>query len=100
MQVWALADGPRSLFPQGMPDYPPPSFVVDALIEATKSPPLHQYTRGMVSQHIPSCDVTVMSQGHPRLVNALGKLYSMVYGKDIDPMTNVSAAWSGRDWIM
>lgn len=46
---------PLSLHPhpappfQGMPDYPPPPFVVDALIEATKNAPLHQYTRGMVS---------------------------------------------------
>ena len=31
-----------------MPDYPPPDFVLDALVETTKNPMLHQYTRGQV----------------------------------------------------
>ncbi len=94
--------------PQGMPDYPPPSFVVDALVEATKKPSLHQYTRGMVSHmtyHMTcACHITLsyaisyelshechmILQGTIRLVNALGKLYSKLHGREIDPLTNVS----------
>jgi hypothetical protein len=33
---------------QGLPDYPPPDFVLDALSGTTKNPMLHQYTRGQV----------------------------------------------------
>jgi len=59
---------------QGFPDHSPPQFVVDALVEAAKTPLLNQYTR---------------SQGHPRLVKALAKMYSIIYGREINPMTEV-----------
>ena len=29
------------------------------------------------------------SQGHPRLVNALAKMYGKVYSREIDPMNEV-----------
>ena len=29
------------------------------------------------------------SQGHPRLVNALAKMYSKIYSREIDPMSEV-----------
>lgn len=82
---------------QGMPDYPPPSFVLEALNKAAKVPSLHQYTRGMVKDIFsnllpPSTSDPYFSnwQGHPRLVKALGKLYSKMLGRELDPMSNVS----------
>ena len=36
------------VFLQGFPDYSPPQFVVDALVEAAKTPLLNQYTRSQV----------------------------------------------------
>ena len=30
------------------------------------------------------------SQGHPRLVNALAKMYGKIYDREIDPMNEVS----------
>ncbi|XP_064396076.1 kynurenine--oxoglutarate transaminase 3-like isoform X2 [Halichondria panicea] len=59
---------------QGFPDYSPPKFVMDALSEASQQPMLQQYTRG---------------PGHPRLVKALANIYGPIYGKEIDPMTEV-----------
>lgn len=60
---------------QGFPDFSPPQFVIDALVESTKTAKLHQYTRG---------------PGHPRLVNAIAKLYSKLLGRTINPMTQVT----------
>jgi aspartate/methionine/tyrosine aminotransferase len=39
---------------QGFPDYPPPKFVTDALVEVANSPNyfLHQYTREFVSNFL------------------------------------------------
>ncbi|KAH0564452.1 kynurenine aminotransferase-like [Cotesia glomerata] len=61
---------------QGFPDFFAPTHVTDALATATKSndPLLNQYTR---------------SFGHPRLVNILGKLYSQVLNRHIDPFSEV-----------
>nr|BBA45756.1 kynurenine oxoglutarate transaminase [Pachyrhynchus infernalis] len=59
---------------QGFPDYPPPQYVTDALIEVASNRGLHQYTRGF---------------GHPTLVQALSKLYSQLIGREIDPKTEV-----------
>ncbi|CAH0552677.1 unnamed protein product [Brassicogethes aeneus] len=61
---------------QGFPDYPPPSYVTDALKEVACSENnfLHQYTRGF---------------GHPRLVNALSKLYSKLIGREINAQTEI-----------
>lgn len=33
---------------QGFPDFKPPQFVIDALVESTKDIKCHQYTRGPV----------------------------------------------------
>ncbi|XP_019856948.1 PREDICTED: kynurenine--oxoglutarate transaminase 3-like [Amphimedon queenslandica] len=62
---------------QGFPDFSPPQFVIDALVESSKTTMLHQYTRG---------------PGHPRLVKALAAMYSKLYGREINPMTEVVTA--------
>ena len=36
-------------------------------------------------------DLTFHTQGHPRLVNAISKVYSKVVGREINPMTEVLA---------
>ncbi|CAG9765009.1 unnamed protein product [Ceutorhynchus assimilis] len=59
---------------QGFPDYPPPKYVTDALIEVASNRNLHQYTRGF---------------GHPRLVQALAKLYSQLIGRTINPQKEI-----------
>ncbi|CAG9823319.1 unnamed protein product [Phaedon cochleariae] len=61
---------------QGFPDYPPPQYIMDTLSKVGNGPDymLHQYTRGF---------------GHPRLVNALAKLYSKLIGREINERTEV-----------
>uniref|UniRef100_A0A1I8HA72 kynurenine--oxoglutarate transaminase n=1 Tax=Macrostomum lignano TaxID=282301 RepID=A0A1I8HA72_9PLAT len=60
----------------GFPDYAPPKSATDALASVANSsnPMFHQYTRGY---------------GHPRLVNALAKLYTTELQNPIDPMKNI-----------
>lgn len=62
---------------QGFPDWLPPKFAVDSLVEAVldsaQSP--HQYTR---------------PAGHPSLVNQLARRYSIHMRKEIDPMKEVA----------
>jgi hypothetical protein len=62
---------------QGFPDWLPPKFAVDSLVEAVldtaQSP--HQYTR---------------PAGHPNLVNQLARRYSIHMNREIDPMNEVS----------
>jgi len=63
---------------QGFPDWPPPKFAIDALVECVtmdggKGP--HQYTR---------------TEGHPKLVKQLAARYSVHLGRNIDPMTEVT----------
>lgn len=62
---------------QGFPDWLPPKFAVDSLVEAVldsaKSP--HQYTR---------------PAGHPNLVKQLANRYSNHMKKEIDPMSEVA----------
>lgn len=62
---------------QGFPDWLPPKFAVDSLVEAVldsaQSP--HQYTR---------------PAGHPNLVKQLARRYSTHMKREIDPMTEVS----------
>ncbi|XP_077986429.1 kynurenine aminotransferase-like [Glandiceps talaboti] len=61
---------------QGFPDFAAPPHVVDALAKTVTSPNImmHQYTRGF---------------GHPRLIQALSKLYSQLIGQDINPNTDI-----------
>lgn len=61
---------------QGFPDYPPPSYVTEALADVANGSNclLHQYTRGF---------------GHPRLVKAIAKLYSKMLNREINPNTEV-----------
>lgn len=62
---------------QGFPDWLPPEFAVESLVEAAQdtlnSP--HQYTR---------------PAGHPNLVKQLAKRYSIHMTRDIEPMTEVA----------
>ncbi|EEC17862.1 kynurenine aminotransferase, putative, partial [Ixodes scapularis] len=71
----ALENKPVNLG-QGFPDFPPPNVVVKALQDALAGPNhgLHQYTRGF---------------GHPRLVNALAKMYSRLTGREINAQKEV-----------
>ena len=62
---------------QGFPDWLPPEFAVESLVEAaqdTQNSP-HQYTR---------------PAGHPNLVQQLAKRYSIHMSRDIEPMTEVA----------
>mmetsp|Transcript_27122 Transcript_27122/g.40789 ORF Transcript_27122/g.40789 Transcript_27122/m.40789 type:complete len:604 (+) Transcript_27122:628-2439(+) len=63
---------------QGFPDWTPPKFAIDALVESavdvTHNSP-HQYTR---------------TAGHPKLVNELAGRYSKHLRREIDPMAEVS----------
>lgn len=67
MQIFDI----KNISGQGFPDYAPPSYVTEALSDVANGDHLlNQYTRGF---------------GHPRLVNALSKVYSQLTGRDIDP---------------
>jgi kynurenine--oxoglutarate transaminase/cysteine-S-conjugate beta-lyase/glutamine--phenylpyruvate transaminase len=61
---------------QGFPDFAAPPFVTKALAEATlgQNQLINQYTRGY---------------GHPKLVNALSRLYSRLVGRTINPQKEV-----------
>ncbi|XP_022235061.1 kynurenine--oxoglutarate transaminase 3-like isoform X2 [Limulus polyphemus] len=61
---------------QGFPDFAAPEFITKALRDALKQPDifLNQYTR---------------SYGHPRLVNALSKLYSKLLCRELDPLNEI-----------
>ncbi|KAH7716672.1 kynurenine-oxoglutarate transaminase [Aphelenchoides avenae] len=62
---------------QGFPDTPIPKFIADHLRDIGAHPERtdwHQYTRGY---------------GHPRLVNALGTMYSTLLGVPVAPATDI-----------
>ncbi len=68
----ALATGAINLG-QGFPNFAAPDFIKQAAQDAIAAD-LNQYTR---------------SGGHPRLVEALSQVYSPVYGRALDPMTEI-----------
>lgn len=71
----ALNHKPKVNLGQGFPDYAPPSYVTKALSDVANGNHLmNQYTRGF---------------GHPRLVQAIAKLYSQFIGREINPNTEV-----------
>ncbi|XP_076313657.1 kynurenine aminotransferase-like isoform X2 [Tachypleus tridentatus] len=61
---------------QGFPDFAAPEFITKALRDVLAHPNvfLNQYTQ---------------SHGHPRLVNALSKLYSNLLGRELDPLNEI-----------
>ncbi|XP_026323345.1 kynurenine--oxoglutarate transaminase 3 [Hyposmocoma kahamanoa] len=73
----ALEYKPKVNLGQGFPDYQPPHHVAKALTNIASDGvnwSAHQYTRGF---------------GHPRLVQALSKVYSPRIGREIDPMNEI-----------
>lgn len=58
---------------QGFPNFAAPSFIKEAAREAIAAD-LNQYAR---------------SAGHPRLVNALSRVYSPLFGREIAPLTEI-----------
>lgn len=71
----ALNHKPKVNLGQGFPDYAPPSYVTKALSDvANGNHMMNQYTRGF---------------GHPRLVQAIAKLYGQLIGREINPNTEV-----------
>ncbi|XP_075146502.1 kynurenine aminotransferase [Haematobia irritans] len=61
---------------QGFPDDAAPEYVTNALADIAKdsNPLLHQYTRGF---------------GHMRLVQAIGKLYSKLLKRELNPLSEI-----------
>ncbi|EGC36025.1 hypothetical protein DICPUDRAFT_78310 [Dictyostelium purpureum] len=59
---------------QGFPNFEPPEFVKKAMIETIEKGGFNQYTR---------------SPGHLRLVNALSKVYSPYFNREINPLTEI-----------
>jgi kynurenine---oxoglutarate transaminase / cysteine-S-conjugate beta-lyase / glutamine---phenylpyruvate transaminase len=66
---------------QGFPDWSPPQFAIESLVEAalevssSTSTSIHQYTR---------------PAGHPNLVQQLARRYSLHFDRPVDPMTEVA----------
>ena len=68
---------------QGFPDFPAPDFVIEAARTALASG-YNQYAR---------------SAGHPRLVNALAAVYSPVFGRELDPLTEIVVTTGATEGI-
>lgn len=77
----------------GFPDFPPPKYMTDALAEVLNGDNfmVHQYTRGFVNKLHASQPLLLhlLFQGHPRLVEALSKLYSPLISRQINPYTEI-----------
>ncbi len=58
---------------QGFPNFPAPDFVKEAAQQAIAND-LNQYAR---------------SAGHPRLINALAKIYGPLFGRELNPQTEI-----------
>lgn len=58
---------------QGFPNFPAPDFVKDAAQQAIATD-LNQYAR---------------SAGHPRLIKALAQVYSPLFGRELNPMSEI-----------
>ena len=68
---------------QGFPDFPAPDFVIEAARSAL-SAGHNQYAR---------------SAGHPRLVNALAAVYSPVFERELDPLTQIVVTTGATEGI-
>ena len=68
---------------QGFPDFPAPDFVIEAARTALSSG-YNQYAR---------------SAGHPRLVNALAAVYSPVFDRELDPLTQIVVTTGATEGI-
>ncbi len=68
---------------QGFPDFPAPAFILEAAKDAIDRH-LNQYTR---------------SAGHPRLVHALSQVYSPLFGRTIDPLTEIVVTTGATEGI-
>ncbi len=68
---------------QGFPDFPAPDFVIEAA-RAALATGHNQYARGA---------------GHPRLVNALAAVYSPVFGRELNPLTQIVVTTGATEGI-
>lgn len=68
---------------QGFPDFTAPDFIKQAA-QAAIAADLNQYARGM---------------GHPRLVNALAATYEPLFGRELDPMTDIVVTTGATEGI-
>ncbi len=68
---------------QGFPNFPAPDFIKQAA-EAAIAADLNQYARG---------------PGHPRLVQALAALYAPLFGRTLDPLTEVVVTTGATEGI-
>jgi aspartate/methionine/tyrosine aminotransferase len=68
---------------QGFPNFAAPDFIKDAAQQAIGRD-LNQYAR---------------SQGHPRLVNALARLYGPLLGRELDPMREIAVTAGATEAI-
>lgn len=68
---------------QGFPNFPAPDFVKAAAQQAIAED-LNQYAR---------------SAGHPRLINALAKVYGPLFGRDLNPQTEIVISTGATEGI-
>jgi len=69
---------------QGFPDFVVPEFLQKEVRDAVAKPSANWYTRAM---------------GHPRLVKALAEEFSPLFGRDIDPMREVTTGVGAYEMV-
>ncbi|XP_061540208.1 kynurenine--oxoglutarate transaminase 3-like [Phycodurus eques] len=73
-QSWLNTDSSVVNLRDGFPDTPVPAEITEALVKTVSESMMNQYTRGF---------------GHPKLVEAVSRVYGKFYGRPIDPLKEV-----------